>query len=95
MHTPAHFFPLIFLLLLAPLVLLADLLLLRRGEVVLDVEGLPDLLRGLPLDHVGHGLAGHIKETLDIKVIGGQDELEESALETNWFGVLGPEHVLG
>ena len=31
-------------LLLAPLVLLANLLLLARGEVVLDVEGLPDLL---------------------------------------------------
>ena len=34
-------------LLLAPLVLPADLLLLGRGEVVLDVESLPDLLRSL------------------------------------------------
>ena len=36
-------------LLLAPFVLLADLLLLAGREIVLDVEGLPDLLRGLAL----------------------------------------------
>ena len=52
------------LLLLAPLVLLADLLLLAGSEVVLNVESLPDLLRGFPFDHVGHGLAGHVQETL-------------------------------
>ena len=39
--------------LLAPLVLAADLLLLLRGEVVLDVEVLPDLLGGLATDHLG------------------------------------------
>ena len=49
------------LLLLAPLVLLPDLLLLARGEVVLDVERLPDLLRRLPLDHVGYRLAGDVQ----------------------------------
>ena len=52
------------LLLLTPLILLANLLLLAGSEVVLNVESLPDLLRGLPLDHVGHGLAGHVQETL-------------------------------
>ena len=54
------------LLLLAPLVLLADLLLLRRREVVLDVERLADLLGGLALDHVGHGLASDVEEALDV-----------------------------
>ena len=52
------------LLLLAPLVLLPDLLLLGRSEVVLDVEGLSDLLWCLSLDHVGHGLTSHVKKTL-------------------------------
>lgn len=47
------------LLLLAPGVLLAHLLLLGGGEVVLDVEGLADLLRSLALDHVSDSLAGH------------------------------------
>ncbi len=68
------------LLLLAPLVLLPDLLLLRGSEVVLDVEGLPDLLRRLALDHVGHRLAGDVEEALDVKVVGGQDQLEQGAL---------------
>ena len=68
------------LLLLAPLVLLADLLLLRRREVVLDVERLADLLGGLALDHVGHGLASDVEEALDVQVVGGQDQLKEGAL---------------
>ena len=42
----------------------ANLLLLSLSEVILDVEGLPDFLRSLPLDHVGHSLAGHIQESL-------------------------------
>jgi hypothetical protein len=64
----------------APLVLLADLLLLLGGEVVLDVEGLPDVLGRLALDHVGHGLAGKIEEGLDVEVVSGEDELEEGGL---------------
>jgi hypothetical protein len=35
----------------------------------LDVEGLADLLWGLALDHVGHGLAANVKEGLDIEVV--------------------------
>ena len=31
-----------------------------RGEVVHDVEELPNLLRGLALDHIGDGLAPNI-----------------------------------
>merc|ERR1719201_926876 len=68
------------LLLLAPLVLLPHLLLLTWGEVILDVECLPDLLRGLALDHVGHSLAGDVKEPLDVKVVGSQDQLKEGSL---------------
>ena len=41
-----------------------NLLLLGRGEVILDVEGFTDLLRSLPLDHVCHSLAGNIQESL-------------------------------
>lgn len=55
---------------LGPLVLTADLLLLLGGEVIGDVEGLADLLWGLPLDHVGDGLASNIKEGLNIEIIG-------------------------
>ena len=67
-------------LLLAPLILLPHLLFLCRGEVILDVEGLPNLLGSLALDHVGNSLAGHIQQTLDVQVIGSQDELKESSL---------------
>jgi len=68
------------LTLLAPLVLLTNLLLLLRCEVVLDVEGLPDLFWGLALDHVGHGLAGEVKEGLDVEIVGRENELEEGRL---------------
>ena len=68
------------LLLLTPLVLLPHLLLLAWGEVVLDVERLPDLLWRLPLDHVGHSLAGDVQQALDVQVVGRQDQLEEGAL---------------
>jgi hypothetical protein len=56
---------------LSPFVLAADLLLLLRGEVVLDVERLADLVGGLALDHVGDGLAADVKEGLDVEVVGG------------------------
>ena len=39
-------------------------LLLFRGEVILDIECLPNLLGGLPLDHVGHSLACYIEQSL-------------------------------
>ncbi len=66
-------------LLLTPFVLLPDLLLLSRREVILDVERLPDLLRSLPLDHVRNSLAGHIQKTLDVQVVGslGERGMEE------------------
>jgi len=63
-----------------PLVLATDLLLLLRGEVIGDVECLSDLLGGLALDHVRDGLAANVKEGLDIKIVGCEDDLEEHFL---------------
>jgi len=68
------------LAILGPLILTANLILLLRGEVVLDVEGLADLLGRLALDHVCDSLASDIKQCLDIKVIGGQNDLEKHLL---------------
>jgi len=57
-------------LLLSPLILTADLVLLFRREVILDVERLTDLLGGFALDHIGDSLASDVKERLDVKVVG-------------------------
>ena len=58
---------------LGPLVLPSNLLLLLRGEVIGNVEGLANLLGRLALDHVGDGLAAYVKQGLDIEVVGGLD----------------------
>jgi hypothetical protein len=50
---------------------------LRLISLSTHVEHLPDLLRRLPLDHVGHGLAPQIQQRLDVHVVGGQDQLKE------------------
>jgi len=82
------------LLLLAPLVLLAHLLLLGGRKVLLDVKGLTDLLGCLALDHVGHRLAGELQQALDVQIVGGQDELEQSALiDLQEVGVPGDDVV--
>ena len=47
------------------------MILLFGSEIVLDVEGLADLLRRLALDHVGDGLATNVQQGLDIEVVGG------------------------
>lgn len=57
--------------LLSPFILATNLVFLLWSEVVLDVERLADLFRGLSLDHVGNGLATHIEQRLNIKVVGG------------------------
>lgn len=67
-------------LILAPGVLLADLLFLLWSEVVLDVECTADLFWRLSLDHVGNSLAGDIEKSLDVQIVGSQDKLEESSL---------------
>ena len=36
------------------------------GKVIFDVEGLTNLLRSLPLDHIGNSLARNIKQTFDV-----------------------------
>jgi len=46
---------------LSPLILPTDLVLLFGREVILDIEGLADLLGGLALDHIGNGLAADVK----------------------------------
>lgn len=56
-----------------PGVLLANLLLLFRREVVDDAEMLTQLLGGLALDLLGHVLAGVVHHALDIEVVGGLD----------------------
>merc|ERR1711862_199418 len=66
--------------LLSPLVLLPHLFLLAWCKIVLNTEGFSDLLGGLAFDHVGHGLARYIQQTLDIQIISSEDELEQSAL---------------
>ena len=65
---------------LGPLVLTANLLLLFGGEVVLDVEGLADLLGGLALDHVCDSFAADVKKSLDVHVVCGEDDLKEHLL---------------
>jgi hypothetical protein len=54
---------------LGPLVLTADLVLLLGGEVILDVERLSDLVRRLALNHVRHGLAADVEQSLDVEVV--------------------------
>jgi hypothetical protein len=57
-------------LLFSPLVLTTNLIFFLLGEVVLDVEGLADLLGRLAFDHVGDGLAADIEESFDVEVVG-------------------------
>ena len=57
-------------LLLSPLILATDLVLLLRRKIVLNVESLSNLLGGLALDHVGHGLTSNVEKSLDIEIIG-------------------------
>jgi len=54
----------------SPLVLSSDFFLLLGSEVVLDVEGLSDLLWRLALNHVCHSLTGQIQQVLDVQVVG-------------------------
>lgn len=61
----------LYLTILGPLVLAADLLFLLGGEIVRNVERLTDLLGGLALDHVCDGLAAHIKKGFDVEIVGG------------------------
>ncbi len=66
---------------LGPLVFATNLLLLLRGEVVGNVEGLADLLGRLALDHVCNSFAANIKKGLDIEIVGS---LEGRLVELKW-----------
>lgn len=69
-------------LLFGPLVLAADLILLLRREIILDVESLADLVGRLALDHVGHSLAANIEKCLNVEVVGGlQGESQNASSE--------------
>ena len=74
-----------------PLVLPPHFLLLLWGEIVLDVERLPDFLRRLALDHVGHRHASEVQQGLDVEVVGSKDELEQRGLVH--IGEFGVEHL--
>ena len=63
--------------LLAPGILALHLLLLLRREVVLDVEPNANLLGRLALDLVRNGLAGQVKQRLDVQVVRRQDQVEQ------------------
>jgi len=59
----------VYLAVLGPLVLPPDLLLLLRGEIVCDVECLPDLLGRLALDHIGNSLAANVEQRLNVEIV--------------------------
>lgn len=56
--------------LLAPFVLLSDLLFLFRSKVVLNVEGLSNFLWGLSLNHICYSLASEVQEWFNIQIVG-------------------------
>lgn len=58
-------------LLFSPFVLTTDLVLLLGSKVVLNVEGLADLLGRFALDHVCDSLAADVEKCLDVEVVGG------------------------
>lgn len=64
----------------APAVLLADLFLVLGREVVLDAKRGAYLVGRLAVDHVGHRLAREVEQGLDVKVVGGEDEVEQRRL---------------
>lgn len=69
------------LTILSPFILTANLLLLLRGEVVGDIEGLANFLRRLALDHVGNSLAADIEKRLDVEVVGCLQHVSVQKLE--------------
>lgn len=58
-------------ILLGPLILATDLILLLRGEIILDVKGLADFFGRFTLDHVGNGLATDVEECFNVEIVGG------------------------
>jgi len=61
------------LAILSPLIFTSNLVLLLGSEVICDIKGLANLLRGFSLDHIGNGFAANIEEWFDIEVVGCLD----------------------
>merc|ERR1711935_144477 len=74
--TPAH----LLFDILAPSVFKLNLLFLLGCEVVFNVKLLANLLGFLALDFPRDGLARHVEEALDVKVVGSLDDIKEGAL---------------
>lgn len=53
----------------SPLILSSDFFLFFRGEIILDIEGLPNLFWSLALNHISHCLAGQIKQTFNVQIV--------------------------
>jgi hypothetical protein len=66
--------------LFSPLILPANLVFFLGCEIIGDVEGLADLFWRLALDHVGHGLATNVQQSLDVKIVGSQDNFKQHFL---------------
>ena len=47
------------------------------GQIVLNVEGLSNLLRSLVNDHVRNDLAGDLDQLRDVQVVGGHQEVHQ------------------
>lgn len=65
-------------LLFSPLVLTANLVLFLWSEVVLDVEGPANFLRGFALDHVCNCLATSVEEGFNIEIVCGLSSSQRS-----------------
>ena len=48
-----------------------------RGQIVLNVEGLSNLLRSLVHDHVRDDLARDLDQLPDVQVVGGHQEVHQ------------------
>lgn len=68
------------LLFFTPFIFFANLFFLWRCEVIFYVEGLAYFIRSLPFNHVSHGFACDVQESLDIQVVGSQNKFKQSAL---------------
>ena len=58
-------------------VFLNNMALYLRGQIVLNVEGLSNLLRSLVNDHVRDDLARDLDQLRDVQVVGGHQEVHQ------------------
>ena len=64
----------------SPGMLPADLLFFLRGEIIIDVKLLANLLRSHVLDHVSNSLTSKIQKAPYVEVICSKDKIKECAL---------------